>query len=128
GVIYTSSQTGQIIVKYIDDFGKALVDGDKAGSEIIIDYETGHIASSAGMDDVPIAIEKVTEIADIARRIDSHFAGINQDIEFALDSNTDSLYILQARTLTTDIGPIETEVTVMDVLERTQNRSRRLMN
>ena len=127
GVIYTSGQTGQILVKYIDDFGMALVDGNKAGSEIIIDYSTGQILSSAGMDYMPIDEGRVAEFADRARQIDLHFGGINQDIEFAIDFETDSLYILQSRALTAEIGSLETEVAAIDVLERTKHKAKRIM-
>ncbi len=124
GVVYTGVNGNNILVQYIDDFGARLVDGETQGSSILVD-EGSRIVESAGFETRPLSGSVVHQIVEHSRTIEGLFPGVPQDIEFAFKDGT--VHILQARTLTADLGNVDLRETPEDALEGTKRKLRQLV-
>ncbi len=123
GVIYTGVNEDNLLVQYVDGFGASLVDGATQGSALVVDRD-GTILESAGFEARPLTQAVVSQISKQSRAIEKLFPGVAQDIEFAVQGN--QVHIVQARTLTTDLGTVELGETPQECLEATKLRLRRL--
>lgn len=126
GVMYTGLANNQALIEYAEGFGASLVDGDVDGSSLLYDQNSGSIIKSKKSDVLPITSESVAELQAYAQRIQDLFEGNAQDIEFAIQG--DSLYILQARTLTAEFPTPELEITDQDVVKIVREQFTRLVN
>lgn len=124
GVVYTGVNGNNILVQYVDDFGAKLVDGETQGSSVIID-ESNIIVESAGFETRPLPMRAVHQIAEYTRTIEHLFPDVSQDIEFAYKDG--AVHILQARTLTADLGKVDLKETPLETLEATKHKLRRLV-
>lgn len=125
GVVYTGVNGSNILVQYIDDFGAGLVDGETQGTSILVD-EGSRIVESTGFETRPLPMGAVHQLAGHAREIENLFPGVSQDIEFAYKDG--SVHILQARTLTADLGNVDLRETPEDALESTKRKLRQLVS
>jgi hypothetical protein len=125
GVIYTKVNGDKILVQYIDDFGARLVDGETQGSALLLD-QNGTITKSAGFETRPLSAEIISQIINHSQTIGNVFPGLPQDIEFACKNGI--VYILQARTLTADLGKVDLKEIPEDTLEATKRKLRRLVD
>lgn len=117
GVVYTGVNGNNLLVQYVDDFGASLVDGHTKGSSMIID-RVGRIVESSGFESRPLSASVVNQITEHTKAVEELFPGVSQDIEFA--ARDQRVYLVQARTLTTDIGNFELEETPEETLEATK--------
>lgn len=124
GVVYTGVNGDNILVQYVDDFGASLVDGLAQGSSLLVSRDN-KILESSGFETRPLSSSVVRQIAQYARIIEDLFSGVSQDIEFACRDGV--VYILQARTLTADLGRVDFKDTPEDTLEATKRKIRRLV-
>ncbi len=99
GVAFTANPvTGdrsEVVVNAVRGLGERLVSGAASPDEWTVKGQNVHCHSSP---ENALNVEQVTMIADMARRVESHF-GMPQDIEWALADG--QLYVLQARPITT---------------------------
>ncbi len=124
GVVYTGVNGENILVQYIDDFGAKLVEGETQGSAALINRE-GTIVESTGFETRPLSITEIAQLKKYSHIIEDLFPGIPQDIEFATKNGI--VYLLQARTLTTDLGHVDLRETSEDVLEATKRKLKKLV-
>jgi len=96
-----SGDRDEVVVNAVCGLGERLVSGEISPDEWTA--KNGQVHCQRAPEEA-IQIDKVRDIAETARRVESHF-GTPQDIEWALAD--DKLYILQARPITTlpDDGP-----------------------
>lgn len=118
GVAYTNKD--QYLVQYVSGFGNTLVDGEKDGSQIIIDSKKGLITSSNKFEDYPLDDSTVEKLTSITNAIKSIFRSENQDIEFAIRNN--QVFIVQSRPLTRNLEFFELSETPSETLEREKNK------
>lgn len=123
GVVYTGVNDGKTLVQYVDGFGVRLVDGQTTGSAVLIDKD-GTITESTGFEARPLPQDAVRQLAEYSRAIVDRFLGLPQDIEFVYQGNT--VHIVQARPLTTNLGNVDLQETAEDCLEDTKHQLRRL--
>lgn len=124
GVIYTGVNGDNALVQYVDGFGASLVDGKIQGSAMLVSSD-GMILESTGFESRPLTAAVVSQISQHSRSIEDLFPGAPQDIEFAYRDGT--VHIVQARTLTTDLGAVELEETPEECLEATKRKLRGLV-
>ena len=124
GVVYTGVNRSSILIQYVDDFGATLVGGETQGSAIVVNKD-GEITESSGFETRPMSQSAIHQIIQLSHAIESLFPGIPQDIEFAYRDGT--VYIVQARTLTADLGKVDLKETPETVLEVTKRRLRQLI-
>lgn len=124
GVIYTGINGNNLLVQYVDGFGARLVDGKTPGSAIVVDRNST-ILESSGFASRPLSPHIVSQMLDHTRTIESLFPGVPQDIEFAYRDGV--VHIVQARTLTADLGRVELVETPEDCLEATKRQFRELV-
>lgn len=124
GVVYTGVDGKKTLVQYVDNFGASLVDGKTRGSSILLDEE-GFVAESTGYEVRPLSPTAIDQINDNSKKIASIFPNSPQDIEFAYKDGV--VHILQARSLTTELGRIECSESPEDTLEATKERLKRLV-
>lgn len=125
GVIYTGVNGNNILVQYVDGFGAKLVDGETHGSSMLIDTNNTIIQSSA-YETRPVSPDIISQITKYTHIIEDLFPGIPQDIEFAIKD--DVVYILQARTLTADLGKVNLREMPEETLEATKRKLRQLVD
>ncbi|MBI4035572.1 hypothetical protein HY383_01360 [Candidatus Daviesbacteria bacterium] len=124
GVIYTGVNGNNILIQYTNGFGVGLVDGKTAGSAMIVDGN-GVILQSTGYETRPLSPATVCQLSVYARMIESLYSDAPQDIEFANDKG--GVHIVQARTLTTDLGKVELSESAKDCLELTKRKLKQLV-
>lgn len=124
GVIYAGVNGDNLLVQYVDGFGANLADGKAHGSSIIVN-KNGMILESTGFESKPLPPTVVNQILRHCRVIEDLFPGMPQDIEFAC--RDDTVHIVQARDLTTDLGKVVLQETPRECLEATRLKIRRLM-
>ncbi len=124
GVIYTGVNGKNILIQYVDDFGARLVDGETQGSAVLVD-EHSRILESSGFETRPLSQDSISQIGKYSRIIEDLFPDFPQDIEFACKDG--EVYILQARTLTTELGNVDLVETVEDALEATKKKLRQMV-
>ena len=124
GVVYTGVNGDNILVQYIDNFGASLVDGETQGSAMLVGRDST-ILESTGFETRPLPTSAVHQIAQHSRTIEHLFSGVPQDIEFAYKDG--NVHILQARTLTADLGRVDLKETPEDTLEAAKRKLRQLV-
>ena len=106
GVAFTANpltgQRDETIVTAVRGLGESLVSGDSVGEQWTI--HAGH-ANRTRVGEGAITERQALEVADLARRVESHF-GTPQDIEWAIDDDR-NLFLLQARPMTAVPDPVE---------------------
>ena len=125
GVIYTDVDEYEVLVQYTTGFGNKIVDGLTEGSSLIYDPKEGQVSKSKNTDLVHLPDDEKSQLADFAARIKKTFGDLPQDIEFAIEGGR--IYILQARTLTTEISGINLEMSREDIVQHTQERVRQII-
>ncbi len=123
GVIYTGVNGDNVLVQYVDGYGVDLVDGKTSGSQLIVNRE-GTILKSVGFEIRPLPIGVIQQLTQDSYAIEDLFQGVAQDIEFA--SVGRNIHILQARTLTAELGKVDIQETIDDTLEFTKIRLRKI--
>ena len=100
GVLFTadpvSGRRGRTVVDAVAGLGEALVSGRANPDHYVVEAGTTTVT---GPDGGIMKTEEVLALADLGRRIESHY-GAPQDIEFALDQRR-RVWVLQARPITT---------------------------
>jgi phosphohistidine swiveling domain-containing protein len=120
GVIYTDIDEGDVLVQYTNGFGDKLVDGITEGSSIVYSPQSEQITKSKNTDLISLGKEVVVSLSQLAEEIRDIFGDVPQDIEFAIEDG--QIYILQARTLTTEINDINLEMSREDVVHYTREK------
>jgi pyruvate,water dikinase len=102
GVIFTADPVTRdprwMMVSAIEGLGDTLVQGQAAGETYRVNRSSGEIEGQGET----LKREQITELVSISTKIEQLF-GAPQDIEFAIAE--DSIFILQARPITTPIFP-----------------------
>jgi pyruvate,water dikinase len=100
GVLFTadplSGRRGRTVIDAVAGLGEALVAGRANPDHYIVDPGSTAVA---GPERGSLSTDEVHALADLGRRIESHYA-VPQDIEFALDARR-RIWVLQARPITT---------------------------
>ncbi|MFA5770599.1 MAG: PEP/pyruvate-binding domain-containing protein, partial [Patescibacteria group bacterium] len=125
GVIYTGVNGDDLLIQYVDGFGAKLVDGETQGSTILASKDNT-ILQSTGFETIPLPPNVINQLSGYSRTIENLFHGIPQDIEFAYKDG--AVYILQARTLTADLGKVDLRESPEDTLEATKLKLRQLIS
>jgi phosphohistidine swiveling domain-containing protein len=125
GVIYTDVNGEDILIQYTTGFGNQIVDGITEGSSLIYSSEQARIAKSKNTDLINLPAGEIKSLSDLAIRIKQTFANLPQDIEFAIENG--HVYILQARTLTTEVHGIDLEMSREDIVHHTQEQVRQIV-
>lgn len=126
GVVYTGINTKDILVQYVDGFGARLVDGETHGSAVILSTDRKIIAESVNYELRPlpgIVIEQIVHFAEIIQKV---FKRENHDIEFAYRDG--KVFILQARTLTTELAGVNLDESVEETLAVTKHQFHHLVD
>ena len=105
GVAFTANPvTGELAEKCISAVrgsGERLVSGQATPDEWIVRNQE---AMCGATPEEAINANQVLAVAELARRVEAHFGGISQDIEWALVG--DELFLLQARPITALPEPV----------------------
>lgn len=124
GVIYTHVNRNNYLVQYTKGFGAHLVDGETQGSMLLMNKH-GVIKRSVGFESTPITIDVIEKMTQLTHTIEKIFPDTPQDIEFAVQDHT--VYILQSRPLTTDIGSVHLNTTPEETINQTKRKVRSLV-
>jgi len=124
GVIYTGVNTDDVLVQYVDGFGARLVDGETHGSAAILSTDRKIIAESVNYELRPLPVRAIEQIVQLAELIEHLFEKGNHDIEFAYQDG--KIFILQARTLTTELGEVNLDESAEETLAVTKHRLHQL--
>jgi len=124
GVIYTGVEGNKILIQYATGMGVNIVDGKTQGTTILVDPNKKNIIESNNFGSLPIQSGEVSRLIDHSNKIKRVF-GVEQDIEFGIKDS--SIYILQARPLTTKIEKVDTKETVAETLERIKTQLKLLV-
>lgn len=124
GVIYTGINSGDILVQYVDGFGVRLVDGETHGSAVILSADSKIIAESVNYELRPLGDDAINQIVHFSEVIQRLFKRKYLDIEFAY--RDEKVYILQTRTLTTELVGVSLEESIEETLEVTKRRFHQL--
>jgi pyruvate,water dikinase len=99
GVAFTADPvTGrrdEAVITAARGLGERVVSGEAVGDEWLV---RDGIADCRRSVEAAITREQALEIAALARRVESHFGGVPQDVEWAIERGR--LYLLQARPMT----------------------------
>ena len=112
GVAFTANpitrKRDETMVSAIHGLGERLVSGEVTPDEWIVRNDIAEPVSTPGS---VLTADQVRQIAGLARLVESHLK-TPQDIEWAIAG--DSLYLLQARPITTlgDVEPVEPEIEI----------------
>jgi len=106
GVMYTADPSGEIqnitLIHATHGLGDAVVSGKVCPDEFVVDKSTGAIVSykkgNKNADKRTLTDEQIIILYTSGLKIEQHYGGDAQDIEWAMDEN-DSLLFLQARPL-----------------------------
>ncbi len=120
GVIYTSVNSDQVLVQYVDGFGSKIVDGETHGSSVLVNSQTAIVAESANFEVRPLNSDDIENIVRTVSQIEELYNGNAQDIEFALVEG--ELFILQARRLTRNLEHVSLHNSAAEVLEKTKTK------
>lgn len=126
GVIYTDVNGEDVLIQYTTGFGDQIVDGISEGSSLIYSSEQNRILKSKNTNLINLSAGKIELLSDLAIRIKQTFADLPQDIEFAIQD--EKIYILQARTLTTEVNGIDLEMSREDIVHHTQEQVRQIIS
>lgn len=125
GVLYTSVNGGSLLYEYVEGMGDTLVDGDRIGSIVVIDKESGTITHSKGYDDHPLDERTIESVQDIARKVEKIYSGQKQDVELAEAAG--EVYVVQSRPMTREIDNVYIEPALQETVEATRERLRKLV-
>lgn len=125
GVIYTDVDENGILIQFTNGFGDQIVDGLTEGSTLIYSPQEGRVLRSKNTDLVRLSDDVISSLVDLSTRIKESFGDSPQDIEFAIEG--DKVYILQARTLTTEITGVNLEMSREDIVQHVQERVRQIV-
>jgi phosphohistidine swiveling domain-containing protein len=99
GVAFTADPvTGrrdEVVITAARGLGERVVSGEAVGDEWVVRDGTAECQRSI---EAAITREQALEIAALARRVQAHFGGVPQDVEWAIEGGR--LYLLQARPMT----------------------------
>ena len=99
GVAFTADPvTGrrdEVVITAARGLGERVVSGEAVGDEWVVRDGTAECRRSV---EAAITREQAVEIAALARRVEAHFSGVPQDVEWAIERG--QLYLLQARPMT----------------------------
>jgi rifampicin phosphotransferase len=99
GVAFTADPvTGrrdEVVITAARGLGERVVSGDAVGDEWVVRDGTAECRRSV---EAAITRAHAVEIAALARRVEAHFSGVPQDVEWALERG--QVYLLQARPMT----------------------------
>ena len=99
GVAFTADPvTGrrdEVVITAARGLGERVVSGEAVGDEWVV---RDGIAKCRRSIEAAITRNQAREIAALARRVEAHFGGVPQDVEWALERGR--LYVLQARPMT----------------------------
>jgi hypothetical protein len=99
GVAFTADPvTGrrdETVITAARGLGERVVSGEAVGDEWVVRDGTAECRRSV---EAAITAEQAVEIAGLARRVEAHFGGLPQDVEWAIEHGR--LYLLQARPMT----------------------------
>jgi len=126
GVVYTGVNKDRLLVQYVDGFGAALVDGETHGSAVLLDKKSKRVIESVNFELRPLCQEAVDQIVDYSQIIENAFDGQPQDIEFAYRNGR--VFIVQARTLTTELGRVNLEETSEETLRAAKHKLKQLVD
>jgi len=125
GVIYTDINGENILIQYSNGLGNNLVDGHIEGGTLIYSLLEKKITKSKNTDIVKMKKATVMFLVELASQIKNTFDGLPQDIEFAIEN--ECIYILQARTLTTEINGVNLEMSREDIVQYTQEKIKKIV-
>lgn len=120
GVVYTDVTDQQILLQYAPGFGNRLVDGETEGSSVIYNPIEQRVTQSKNTDLANLSPATLATLAEYAGHIRAIFDGVPQDIEFAVKDG--EVFILQARTLTAEVGDLNLEMSQEDILSHTREK------
>jgi pyruvate,water dikinase len=126
GVIYTDVDGEGILIQYTTGFGDQIVDGITEGSTLIYSPTQRRITKSKNTDLVNIPEKQMEELSELAIQVRQSFDNFPQDIEFAIEDGRP--YILQTRTLTTEVNGVNLEMSREDIVQHTQERVRQIIH
>jgi rifampicin phosphotransferase len=99
GVAFTADPvTGrrdEVVVTAVRGLGERIVSGEAVGDEWVVGDGTAECRRSV---EAALTADQALEIAQLARRVEDHFGGVPQDLEWAIEYGR--LYLLQARPIT----------------------------
>jgi phosphohistidine swiveling domain-containing protein len=99
GVAFTADPvTGrrdEVVITAARGLGERIVSGEAVGDEWVVRGGTGECRRSV---EGAITADHAVEIAALARRVEAHFGGVPQDVEWAIEHGR--VYLLQARPMT----------------------------
>jgi phosphohistidine swiveling domain-containing protein len=99
GVAFTADPvTGrrdEVVITAARGLGERVVSGESVGDEWVVRDGTTECRRSI---EAAITREQALEVAALARRVEAHFGGVPQDVEWAIERGR--LYLLQARPMT----------------------------
>lgn len=125
GVIYTDVDDEDILIQYTSGFGEQIVDGVTEGSTLVYSPAQTQVVKSKNTELLRLTGEQIGQLSDLALGIKHTFHNFPQDIEFALADG--QIYILQARTLTTEVNGVELEMSREDIVHYTQEQVRQIV-
>jgi phosphohistidine swiveling domain-containing protein len=99
GVVFTADPVAgrrdEVIITAARGLGERVVSGEAIGDEWVVRDGAAECRRSI---ESAIPREQAVEIAALARRVEAHFGGVPQDVEWAIERGR--LYLLQARPMT----------------------------
>jgi phosphohistidine swiveling domain-containing protein len=99
GVAFTADpvtdRRDRVVITAAHGLGERVVSGEAVGDEWVVRDDSAECRRSV---EAAITREQAVEIAALARRVEAHFAGVPQDVEWAIECGRVSL--LQARPMT----------------------------
>lgn len=104
GVLFTANPTtgdrSEMVIEATPGLGEALVSGEVTPETYLIDREQLESAASGGVGHSGRLLTPAVlrELAQLGLRVESHFGGVPQDIEWAIANST--IWLLQARPIT----------------------------
>ncbi|MFI9388420.1 PEP/pyruvate-binding domain-containing protein [Kutzneria sp. NPDC052558] len=101
GVAFTANvvngSRSEVLVSAVRGVGERLVSGEATPDEWVV--VGTHGARRTHVSEDAVTADQVRAVAELARQVEAHFAGVPQDIEWAIDD--ERLNLLQARPITT---------------------------
>jgi pyruvate,water dikinase len=99
GVAFTadpvSGRRDEVVITAARGLGERIVSGEAVGDEWVVSAGTAQCRRSV---EAALTPEQALEIAALARRVQTHFGGVPQDVEWSIERG--QLYLLQARPMT----------------------------
>ncbi len=126
GTIYSEMNNKKhMLIEYTSNFGNLLADGKIDGSVLIINKSSKKIEKSRNYSNLKIHSNHIKTLIEQEKIIREIFSNKPQDIEFAIRNN--KVYILQARTLTTNINTINLKIDSEDCIKVIKENIRKII-